>query len=264
MRSFLKTRSAFARVFALVALASLSAPAGLSTAAPETIVRVFTLKYRKVDDAFVTLRPLLSDAAVSSVLETKLNSLTVRGAPARIEEISRAIAAFDVPLRAIDIAVTLLKSVAPRLHEAGEKAEKTGERAGEKTGERTNVSEEIRGIGEKLKKLFNVTDFVRLDSVVVQGLEGERVTYVMGGGYRLEFVLEPRDGSQIQLRDLSLGHVRREAGREVRGEILRTSINVSLGQPYILGVGRDESIGDKLFIVFFANWRQPGPGIFLN
>ena len=153
-----------------------------------------------------------------------------------------------MPPRSIDIAVTLLKS------------------AGEKTrAEKADVSQEIRGIGEKLKKLFNVTDFTRLDSVVVQGTEGQRVVYVMGGGYRLEFLLDlSRDGTQVQLRDLSLERVRHEAGREIRGEILRTSINVNLGQPYILGVGRDESAADKLFVVFFANWRQPGPGIFLN
>jgi hypothetical protein len=236
----------------LASLTLLAAGGTTALGVPQTqsVVKVFTLKHRKVEDALAVLRPLLSDSgAVSVVLETNLNSLTVRGTSARVEQITRAVAAFDVPLRAIDIAVTLLKS-------AGEKA---------RAAENTNVSEEIRGIGEKLKKLFNVTDFTRLDSVVVRGVEGQRVAYAMGGGYRLEFLLEPsRDGTQVQLRDLSLERVRHEAGREVRGEILRTSINVNLGQPYILGVGRDESAADKLFVVIFANWRRPGPGIFLN
>ncbi|MCM3878327.1 MAG: hypothetical protein NEA02_18155 [Thermoanaerobaculia bacterium] len=233
-------------------VAAVAGSGALSAAGPppQTVVKVFTLKYRKVEDALARLRPFLSDpGAVSAVLETNLNSLTVRGTPARVERIAREVAAFDVPLRPIDIVVTLLKS------------------AGEKTrgGEKADVSEEIRGIGERLKKLFNVTDFTRLDSVVVQGIEGQRIAYVMGGGYRLEFLVDPaRDGTQVQLRDLSLERVRHEAGREVRGEIVRTSINVNLGQPYILGVGRDESVGDKLFIVFFANWRRPGPGISRN
>jgi hypothetical protein len=236
----------------VLALSSVLAAAGRPAAAaspPQSVVKVFTLKYRKIEDALPLLRPLLSDSgAVSAVLEASHNSLTVRGTPERVEQITRAVAAFDVPLRAIDIAVTLLKS-------AGEKSR----------AEKADVSQEIRGIGEKLKKLFNVTDFTRLDSVIVQGTEGQRVVYVMGGGYRLEFLLDPsRDGTQVQLRDLSLERVRHEAGKETRGEILRTSINVNLGQPYILGVGRDEAAGDKLFVVFFANWRQPGPGIFLN
>lgn len=252
MRFGLHRLRAAVRALVLVCGIACADPITVWAAGPpqQAVVKVFTLKNRKVEDALVLLRPLLSDpGSVSAVLETSLNSLTVRGTPARVEQIAREIAAFDVPLRAIDVAVTLLKS-------AGEKA---------KAGEKADVSEEIRGIGEKLKKLFNVTDFTRLDSVVVQGIEGERVAYVMGGGYRLEFLLDPsRDGTQVQLRDLSLERVRREAGREVRGEIVRTSINVTLGQPYILGVGRDEAIGDKLFVVFFANWRRPGPGIFRN
>lgn len=248
----MRFRAARIVVRALV-LAFLTLLAALGTRAfgapqAQTVVKVFTLKYRKVEDALAVLRPLLSDSgAVSVILESNVNTLTVRGTPTRVEQITRAVAAFDVPFRAIDIAVTLLKS------EKGRAAEKT------------NVSEEIRGIGEKLKKLFNVTDFTRLDSVVVQGVEGQRVAYAMGGGYRLAFLLEPsRDGTQVQLRDLSLERVRHEAGKEVRGEILRTSINVNLGQPYIVGVGRDESAAHKLFVVIFASWRRPGPGIALN
>ena len=212
--------------FVLALGLGLAGPAILSAAGPppQTVVKVFALKYRKVEDALARLRPLLADSgAVSAILETNLNSLTVRGTPARVEQIAREVAAFDVPLRAIDIVVTLLKS-------SGEKT---------RVGEKAEVSEEIRGIGERLKKLFNVTDFTRLDSVVVQGVEGQRVAYVMGGGYRLEFLLDPaRDATQVQLRDLSLERVRHQAGREVRGDIVRTSINVTLGQPYIPGPGR--------------------------
>ncbi|HEX7528250.1 MAG TPA: secretin N-terminal domain-containing protein, partial [Thermoanaerobaculia bacterium] len=220
------------RAVVLALCAFLAAAGQPAAAAPQaqSVVKVFTLKHRKIEDALPLLRPLLSDSgAVSAVLETRLNSLTVRGTPVLVEQITRSVAAFDVPLRAVDIAVTLLKS------------------AGEKTrAEKANASQEIRGIGEKLKKLFNVTDFTRLDSVVVRGTEGQRVVYVMGGGYRLEFLLDPsRDGTQVQFRDLSLERVRHEAGKEIRGEILHTSINVNLGQPYILGVGRDESAGDK-------------------
>ncbi|MEO8587365.1 MAG: secretin N-terminal domain-containing protein [Acidobacteriota bacterium] len=238
--------SALALALGVAAVAGPALPA--AGPPPQAVVKVFTLKYRKVEDALALLRPLLSDSgAVSAVLETNGNSLTVRAPSARVEQIARELATFDVPLRAIDIVVTLLKSSAEKPHGA----------------DKADVSEEIRGIGERLKKLFNVTAFTRLDSVVFQGIEGERVANVMGGGYRLEFVVDPaREGTQVQLRDLSLQRVRQEAGKEVRGQIVRTSINVNLGQPYILGVGRDESAGDKLFVVFFANWRRPGPGIF--
>src|SRR5664279_6334383 len=107
-----RPRAAF-RASVLAFAVALAGSGTLSAAGPppQTVVKVFTLKYRKVEDALALLRPLLSDSgAVSAVLETHLNSLTVRGTPARVEQIAREVAAFDVPLRAIDIVVTLLKS----------------------------------------------------------------------------------------------------------------------------------------------------------
>ncbi len=194
------------------------------------------------------MRPLLSDAG-SVMLEPKANELTVRDTTASVARAAHAIAAYDIPLRGVDVAVTLLKAT------SDPKA----------VPSRTNVSDEIRGIGERLKKLLNVTDFTRLDAVVVRGIEGQRVAYVIGANYRLEFFLDPsRDGKSLQFRDLSLERVRREGGKETRGEILHTSINVNMGQPYILGVGKDEAAQGALFLVFFPEWRKPGPGIFVD
>ena len=223
-----------ASVLLAAVLVGLLAPTAAG-APPVVVVRVFALKHRTADDALVLVRPLLSEAG-SVMLEPRTNELTVRDTAESVDRAARAIAAYDVPLRGVDVAVTLLKET------ADPKA----------ATPKTDVSEEIRGIGEKLKKLFKVTNFTRLDSVVVRGMEGQRIAYVIGTHYRLQF------------KDLSLERVRREGGKETRGEILHTSINVNVGQPYILGVGRDEAAPDKLFLVFFPSWRQAGPGIFLN
>lgn len=221
--------------------AALSAP-------PVVVVRVFALKHRTADDALPLVRPLLSDAG-SVMLEPRTNELTVRDTSAAVERAAQAIAAYDVPLRGVDVAVTLLKAT------ADPKA----------ASPKTDVSAEIRGIGERLKKLFNVTDFTRLDSVVMRGMEGQRVAYVIGANYRLQFLVDPsRDGRRLQFKDLSLERVHREGTKETRGEILRTSINVSIGQPYILGVGKDEAARGALFLVLLPDWARPGPGIFLN
>ncbi len=239
------TRAA-ASALAAVLLLGLLGPAAL--AMPPVVVRVFALKHRTADDALVLVRPLLSDAG-SVMLEPRTNELTLRDTAASVERAALAIAAYDVPLRGVDVAVTLLKAT------ADPKAASPKE----------DVSAEIRGIGERLKKLFNVTDFTRLDSVVVRGMEGQRVAYVIGTNYRLQFQLDPsRDGRRMQFKDLSLERVRREGGKETHGEILHTSINVNMGQPYILGVGKDEAAQGALFLVFFPEWRKAGPGIFLN
>ena len=153
---------AAAAVLAAAALLALLAPAAAG-APPAVVVRVFALKHRAADEALQLVRPLLSDAG-SVMLEPKANELTVRDTAASVERAAQAIAAYDVPLRGVDVAVTLLKATsdpkaAPSM---------------------TDASAEIRGIGERLKKLFNVTDFTRLDSVVVRGIEGQRVAYAIG------------------------------------------------------------------------------------
>src|SRR5450759_3183323 len=97
-----RPRAAF-RAFVLALCVGLAGPSVRSAAGPppQTVVKLFTLKYRKAEDALARLRPLLSDSgAVSAVLETDGNSLTVRGTSGRVEQIARAIAAFDVPPRA--------------------------------------------------------------------------------------------------------------------------------------------------------------------
>ena len=78
-----------ARALVLVSFGVLAAGTyALGAPQTQTVVKVFTMKHRKVEDALAVLRPLLADSgAVSVVLETNLNSLTVRGTPARVEQI---------------------------------------------------------------------------------------------------------------------------------------------------------------------------------
>lgn len=248
VRSPISLRAAAAALAAGALLTVLVLPAVPAAGAPPVVVvRVFGLKHRPADEALQLVRPVLSDAG-SVMLEPKTNEITVRDTAASVERAAQAIASYDVPLRGVDVRVTLLKAASDP-----------------NPPPRAELPAEIRGIGERLKKLFNVTDFTRLDSVVVRGAEGQRVAWVIGVNYHLQFFLEPsRDGRRLQFRDLSLERVRREGGKEVRGEILRTTINVNMGQPYILGVGKDEAARGALFLVLSPEWSKPGPGIVVN
>jgi hypothetical protein len=239
-------RAAAAALAAVVFLALLAPPAAGAPAV--VVVRVFALKNRSADEALQLVRPLLSDSG-SVMLEPRANELTVRDTASSVERAAQAIASYDVPLRGVDVSITLLKAT------SDPKAAPSA----------ADVSAEIRGIGERLKKLFHVTAFTRLDSAIVHGTEGQRVAYAIGATYHLQFLLDPsRDGRRLQFRDLSLERVHREGGKETRGEILRTTINVNMGQPYILGVGKDEGARDALFLVLFPDWTRPGPGILAN
>lgn len=223
----------------------LGADAMAHAAGPVFVEHRFVLHFRRVEEAALLIRPLLSGNG--SVL-LQGNTLTVRDTDAAaVERTVKAIAAYDVAPRAVSISVTLLKASNDALRPAGART----------------VSEEIRGVGERLKKLFNFTGYTPLDSVIVQGIEGEPVAYVIGGEYRIDFLLDSSgDAGLVRLKNLRLERLRREpSGQEIRREILKTSLNIPVGQTYVLGIGRDEAASGALFMVFFASWRAPGPGI---
>jgi hypothetical protein len=226
-----------------------AAPAALHPAVPDVVVRVFTLKHRSPDEALVIVRPALTETG-SVILQPRGNTLTVRDTSAAVERAAKTIAAWDVPPRPLDLRVTLLRA-------------STGN-----PGARPVVPEtegELQGVGDRLRKLFRFTDYARLDTVVVQGVEGQTVAYVLAGDYRLEFQIEPSgDPRQVRLRGLSFERLRRSPGpgvADVRNDILRTTINVPIGQPFILAVGRDEAASGALVLIFNGAWRVPGPGI---
>ncbi len=240
-------RSLLAALLVAITVPAAGAPPAAApppSPASASVLRVFTLKHRRADDALLLVRPLLSDQG-SVLLQPRLNTLTVRDTPQAVERAARALSAWDLPPRALSISVSLLKATT------------------DGPAPQEPVSEEIKAVGARLKKLFNFTGYSRLDAVVVQGVEGDSISYVLGGDYRLEFVLDPSgDDAFVRLKGLTLSRLRRDAsGREVARDIARTSLNIPMGEPFVLGVGRDEAASGALFLVLVASPRGAGPGL---
>lgn len=231
----------------LVALLALSGPVSASPRSEDevSVVRVFTLKHRTGEEAAAVAGPLLTERG-SLLLQSRSRALTVRDTRGAVDRVARALAALDQPPRGLSISVTLLKTspTSARERPAG------------------RVSDEIRVVGERLKKLLNVSSVTPLDSVVVQGVEGSAVAYSLGKEFRLEFLPEAAgDDSRVKLKNLVLSRTRSEGKSEVSHDLIRTTINVPLHQTYVLGIGRDGSAAGALFLVFVATERGPGPGI---
>jgi len=175
------------------------------------------------------------------------NTLTVRDAGRVIERAAEAVALFDVPPRGYAISVTLFRATSdpsPRVSP-------------------TPIAEHIRGVGARLRKLFSFTEYTPIDEVVLQGLEGEPVSWNLGGSYRIDFLLESGGDKEIvRLRNLVLSRVRRdEKGKETVRDVARTSINLRMKEPFVLGVGREEGGSAALFLVLSAGPVGAGPGI---
>ena len=128
--------------------------------------------------------------------------------------------------------------------------------------EASPVPEPSGGVGERLRKLFSFTDYVPLDEVALQGVEGDELAWTLGGAYHVEFVLESAGGDVVRLRNLVLARVRRdEKGRETLRDVARTSIHARLREPFVLGVGREEGGSAALFLVLTASPLGASPGI---
>ena len=241
MSSFLR-----ASAFAFLLLGGPAAMAASSTSPDPDVVRVFTLRHRKAEEALLVVRPLLT-ARGSLVLQPAHNSLTVRDAGRAVERAAIALETFDVPPRAFSVSVALFRATS-------EPSARTSP---------TPVTEQLRGVGARLRKLFSFTDYTPLDEVVLQSLEGESVSWNLRGSYRVEFRLESGPGGEvIRLRSLVLSRVRRdEKGRETLRDVARTSINLKPKEPFVIGVGREEGGVAALFLVLSAGPVEPGPGI---
>lgn len=241
MRSLLR-----AAVFAALLLGSGASTAERTSSPEPDVVRVFTLRHRKAEEAFLVVRPLLTPRG-SLVLQPALNALTVRDAGRAVELAARAVESFDVPPRAFAISVALFRATTAPPQRAAP----------------TPVTEQIRAVGARLKRLFSFTDYTPLDDVVLQGLEGEKFSWNLGGSHRIDFLLEAGNGDDVvRLRNLVLARVRRdERGSETVRDVARTSINLKTREPFVLGVGREEGGSAALFLVLSAAPVGPGPGI---
>lgn len=236
----------------LVALVVLSVLLAVARAVPAQeqgrkgglVVRVLTPKFRTIEEMMTVVQPLLSDEG-SILIQTRPLSLTVKDRESVVERIAKAVEAADLPPRALGLSVSLLRAG------PGHGSEKW-----------RKETPQMAVVGERLKKLFGFESYTVIESVNFLGVEGNGAGFPMGRSFRLDFRLDRSFGnSTVRLKDLVLSRLREEGKKPGWKDLLRTSINVPIGEPFVLGVGKDESARGALFLVFVASDVRPGPGI---
>ncbi len=217
----------------LILAASLVAAAFLR-AADDVAVRVYVLKYKRVEEALLLIRPALADAG-SVTLAQKLNAMTVTAPPAKLDQIGKVLASFDVPPRGYDFAVKLVRA-----------------RADVPSG---SIASEIGGLGAKLKSLFQFNDYALIESTVMRGVEGGSLRYQLGPDYHLSFAIHPGapDSRELLLSSLTLSRVWNKPGEATfLKPLYRTSVPITLDQTLVLGASRDEASKSALILIVLA------------
>lgn len=226
--------------FSLQAFPPPVAAAGKS-ASDEVSVRVFLLKWKRVEEAALLIRPHLSDAA-SVTLTQKLNAMTVTDREENLKTIAKVLADFDVPPRGFTFAVKLVRA-----------------RADVPAG---SMAQEIGGLGAKLKTMFQFNDYALIDSTILQGAEGKTVSYRLGEEYVLAFAIGPAGtGDELLLSPFQLSRVKKnEQGRPYTVPLYRAAIPILLNQTLVVGASKEEGSKNALILILLAQ-ETARPGI---
>jgi hypothetical protein len=237
-------REVFFAAFMAISLTALAVPAAEPVAgsapAADASVRVFVLKYRRVEEAALLIRPHLSESA-SVTLTPRLNAMTITDREENLKTVAKVIADFDAPPRGFSFAVKLVRA-----------------RADVPAG---TISQEIGGLGAKLKSMFQFNDYVLLDSAVIQGVEGRPLSYRLGDEYVLTFSIGAAgSGEELLLSPFALSRVKKDPPYTV--PLYRASITMRLNQTLVVGASKEEGSKNALILILLAQeTARPGlPG----
>ena len=201
--------------------------AAAAPAAKPLSVHTFTFKYKDANKAAAMIKSLMS-AEGSESIQPSANALVVTDRPENLKAITKALADFDVPPQAFHLVARLISA------------------SRESNGAR--VPDETKDIAPKLAMLgFNSLE--DLGSADVTGSEGDPGIVTLQTGYRADFKFGDYDpaSDSIQITDF---HLSKQQSDQLTS-LLKTTLNLRLGQTYILGA-RNPKSPRALMIVLVA------------
>jgi hypothetical protein len=174
------------------------------------------------------------------VLTSKINAMTITDRPSALNLIAQAISQFDVPPRGYTIAIKMIRA-----------------RADAPAGD---LSREIGGIGNKLREVFRFNDYSLIDSAVLSGAEGETVSSLLGGEYRIGFRIDPvGQAPLVRFSRFVLSREHADArGRKIQSPLYRTTFNVGLNQTMVVGASKEEASNKALILILLVQ-EAPRP-----
>lgn len=216
------------RLISFVLLFALVAPFALADAAePSLSVRSFQLRNKEADKAAGVIKPLFSAQGSFSV-QPSTNTLVVTDQAENMKKIAAAIEKFDVPPRPFRIELKLISA----------------SRAAQ-----PSIPAELKEIAAKLSGVLKFNAFEKVGELTVVGKEGDPVLAKVDG-YRAEFrygEFDPVSGT-IRVNEFQLSRVQ---GEDLV-PVLKTSLNLRIGQTVALGASRDPQSQRALMLVLVA------------
>ena len=191
-------------------------------------VKTFTFKHKQAEKAASAIKPLMS-ADGSMSIQPAANSLIVTDLPENMKKIAAALAQFDQPAQAFHLTVRLVSA-----------------RRG--TADESRVDPDLGDVSPKLALLrYNVLE--RLGAAEVTGKEGEPGQVDLGL-HRADFKFGEYDPASDSLKVGDFRLSRRDGDQ--LAPMMKTTLNLKLGQTVIIGVTKEAQSQRALMIVVTA------------
>ena len=219
-------RRIFASSLLLLFLASCAAWA---QGGSELIMYAYALKHRRATEAIALVSPLLSPRGTVE-LQPATNTVVVRDTVVSVNRIVSALSRYDLPARPLTLELYIVRAtrsaVSPPVA-------------------RSNLPDEIT---RELRQMLSYDNYDVQARGQLTSLEGQAVTYVVGGEYEVGFRVGTVQGGQwIRLSDFRISQRMEHKADQllVRGK----SLNLPLGKTMCVGLARDESSASALMVV---------------
>ena len=189
-------------------------------------VRTFTFKHKDADKAAAAIKSLLS-AEGSMSIQPSTNALVVTDRPDNMKAIAKTLADFDAAAQPFRLSVRIVSAARGA----------------------ARVPDSLKDIKDYLAVL-PYQSFEKEGDADLHGKEGAPGVVDMPSGYRAEFKFGDYDpaSDSLKINDLHISKMQKDQ----LTSLLTTSLNLRLGQTYVLGAARAPESKRALMIVLVA------------
>jgi hypothetical protein len=218
-------------MFALTGAAFAEPAAAAADAKVSLAVRTFTFKFKQADKAAAAIKPLLSKEGSMSI-QPSTNALVVTDRAENMKAVAKLIGDFDKEPQSFRLYVRIV---------GASRVEGT-----------PKIADDLKEVARKLA-ILPYNSFESVGEATVQGKEGDPGVIDMSTGYRANFKFgeyNPASDS-IAVNDLQIARLT-GAQHDQLTSLLTTSLNLTIGQTYILGASKAPQSQRALMIVLVA------------
>ncbi|HEY5610274.1 MAG TPA: secretin N-terminal domain-containing protein [Thermoanaerobaculia bacterium] len=197
-------------------------------------VRTFQFKHKDAEKAAAIIKTLVSaDGSVS--IHPSTNTLVVTDHAANLKQIAQTLGEFDSPPKGFKVELKLV--------------------AASRSPMPQRVPDDLREISAKLGGVLRFNAFEKLGEVTASGKEGDPMLIELGPEYRANFKFGEYDPSSdsIRITEFDLGRIQGEKDALQLQSLLKTSLNLKVGQTVVVGASRVPQSNRALMLVLVAS-----------